>query len=49
MPALAAHTGRRADDLARLLDDSAPAPATDADLIHLAGELAALDREVRRT
>ncbi|MBA3781782.1 MAG: DUF4350 domain-containing protein [Nocardioides sp.] len=49
VPALAAHTGRRPDDLARLLDDSASAPATDSDLIHLASELAALDREVHRT
>ncbi len=49
VPALATHTGRRPDDLSRLLDDSASAPATDSDLIHLASELAALDREVRRT
>lgn len=49
VPPLAERTGRRPDELARLLDDASPAPATDPDLIHLAGELAALDREVRRT
>ncbi|WP_426246143.1 DUF4350 domain-containing protein [Nocardioides sp. LHG3406-4] len=49
VPALAARTGRRPDDLARLLDDAAPPPATDPELIHLASELAELDREVRRT
>lgn len=49
VPALAERTGRRPDELGRLLDDEQPPPATDADLIHLAGELAALDREVRRT
>ncbi len=49
VPAVSAHTGRHPDDLTRLLADTAPVPATDSDLIHLASELAALDREVRRT
>ncbi len=49
VPALAARTGRDPAQLARLLDDASPAPPTDPDLIHLASELAALDREVRRT
>ena len=49
VPAVAGLTGRPAEELRRLLDDDAPPPASDTDLIHLAAELAALDREVRRT
>ena len=45
---LARHTGRSRDELERLLGPDAPAPTTDHDLIALAGQLAALDREVRR-
>ena len=39
---------RPVDELDALLGDGAPPPATDHDLITLAGRLAALDREVRR-
>jgi hypothetical protein len=46
---VARRVGRPADDLAALLDPDTPAPTTDHDLITLANELAALDREVRRT
>ena len=45
---LARHTGRPADEIGRLLGPDAPAPHSDHDLITLASELAALDREVRR-
>ena len=41
--------GRPADEVAALLDDAAPPPRTDDELIHLAGSLAELDREVRAT
>ncbi len=41
--------GRPADEVAALLDDAAPPPRTDDELIHLAGALAELDREVRAT
>ena len=41
--------GRPADEVAALLDDTAPPPRTDDDLIHLATALAELDREVRAT
>lgn len=41
--------GRRTDEVAALLDDTAPPPRTDDELIHLAGSLAELDREVRAT
>ena len=47
--AVAQHTGRDPHDLARLLADDAPPPTTDQDLTSLAGALAQLDREVRRT
>lgn len=48
---VARRTGRREDDVARLLAPGPgdPGPATDKDLIMLAQELAALDREVRST
>ncbi|MCW2768195.1 MAG: secreted protein [Nocardioides sp.] len=46
---LARHLGRPEAEIAALLGPHAPAPATDKDLIVLASELAALDREVRRT
>jgi hypothetical protein len=45
---LARHTGRPVEEIDRLLGPGAPAPATDHDLIALAGRLAELDREVRR-
>lgn len=45
---LARHTGRPAEEVERLLGASAPPPTTDHDLIALAGQLAELDREVRR-
>ena len=38
----------RSEQVAALLDHDAPAPATDDDLITLANDLAALEREVRR-
>ena len=41
--------GRPTDEVAALLDDTAPAPRTDDELIRLATSLAALDREVRAT
>ncbi|KRF35191.1 DUF4350 domain-containing protein [Nocardioides sp. Soil805] len=40
---------RPGDEVAALLDDSAPPPRTDEELIRLADSLAALDREVRAT
>uniref|UniRef100_UPI0035626C26 DUF4350 domain-containing protein n=1 Tax=Nocardioides sp. TaxID=35761 RepID=UPI0035626C26 len=40
--------GRPVPEIAALLGPDAPAPETDHDLIHLATELAELDREVRR-
>ncbi|MCW2795834.1 hypothetical protein, partial [Nocardioides sp.] len=46
---LARQVGRTETEIADLLGPHAPAPATDKDLIVLASELAALDREVRRT
>jgi hypothetical protein len=46
---VARHVDRPAAEVATLLDPDAPAPTTDHDLITLASELAALDREVRRT
>lgn len=47
--ALAEHTGRPPEELERLLRDDAAAPTTDHELTALASDLAALDREVRRT
>ena len=41
--------GRPADEVAALLDDAAPPPRSDDELIHLATALAELDREVRAT
>ena len=46
---VARHVGRPVDEVAALLDPDTPAPATDHELVRLATELAALDREVRRT
>lgn len=46
---LARHTGRSVEEIDQLLGPHAPVPATDHDLIALAGRLAELDREVRRT
>lgn len=46
---VARRVGRPVDEVARLLGPDTPAPTTDHDLITLANELAALDREVRRT
>jgi hypothetical protein len=46
---VARHTGRPVEHVHLLLADEAPTPATDDDLITLATELAALEREVRRT
>jgi hypothetical protein len=46
---VARHVDRPAAEVATLLEPDAPAPTTDHDLITLASELAALDREVRRT
>lgn len=46
---VARRTGRPVAEVERLLGPAAPAPATDAELIRLARELAGLDREVRRT
>ncbi|MEP9363659.1 DUF4350 domain-containing protein [Nocardioides sp. CN2-186] len=45
---LARHTGRPVEEIEGLIGTSAPPPATDHDLINLAGHLAELDREVRR-
>ena len=47
--AVAEHVGRPVQAVAALLDRAGPAPTTDHDLIALANDLAALDREVRRT
>jgi hypothetical protein len=41
--------GRSPDEVAGLLDDAAPPPRTDDELIRLAASLAELDREVRAT
>ncbi len=46
---VARHVGRPVAEIDALLGPGAPAPATDHDLIALAGQLAELDREVRRT
>ena len=46
---LARHTARPVEEIDHLLGPEAPTPATDHDLIALAGHLAELDREVRRT
>ena len=45
---VARQTGRPFDHVRVLLADDAPVPASDDDLITLATELAALEREVRR-
>jgi hypothetical protein len=45
---LARHTGRSEQDVAALVGSGAPAPTNDHALIRLAGDLAGLDREVRR-
>ncbi len=44
---VARQVGRPSEQVAALLDHDAPAPATDDDLITLANDLAALEREVR--
>jgi hypothetical protein len=46
---LARHTGRSEQEVAALVGSGEPAPDNDHDLIRLAGDLAGLDREVRRT
>jgi hypothetical protein len=46
---VARRVGRPGEEVAALLDPDTAAPTTDHDLITLANELAALDREVRRT
>jgi hypothetical protein len=46
---VARRVGRPDEEVAALLDPDTAAPTTDHDLITLANELAALDREVRRT
>jgi hypothetical protein len=46
---VARQVGRPEAEIAALLDPYAAAPVTDKDLINLASQLAALDREVRRT
>jgi hypothetical protein len=46
---VARHAGRPVDHVRTLLSEGAPPPATDDDLITLANDLAALEREVRRT
>jgi len=45
---VARHLGRPVGQMAALLADDAPPPATDHDLITLAEDLAGLEREVRR-
>ena len=45
---VARHVGRPLDDVAALLSSAAPAPRSDHDLITLANDLAALEREARR-
>ena len=45
---VARHVGRPSEQVAALLHHDAPAPVTDDDLITLANDLAALEREVRR-
>lgn len=47
--AVAQHLGRPVEAVGALLDRRGPVPTTDHDLIALANDLAALDREVRRT
>jgi hypothetical protein len=44
---VARHVGRPLDEVAALLSSAAPAPRTDHDLITLANDLAALEREAR--
>jgi hypothetical protein len=46
---LARHSGRSEQEVAALVGSDAPAPPNDHDLIRLAGDLAGLDREVRRS
>lgn len=46
---LARHVDRPEAEVAGLVSSQAAAPASDRDLIHLASDLAALDREVRST
>ena len=46
---VARHTGRPIEQVAGLLADTSPPPHSDDDLITLATDLAALEREVRRT
>jgi hypothetical protein len=46
---VARHVARPESEVADLLGTEAPVPGTDRDLIALANDLAALDREVRRT
>lgn len=46
---VARRTGRDPADVARLLAPEGAVPSSDRDLIHLARDLAELDREVRRT
>lgn len=47
---VARHTGRPTTDVERLLGPgNPPPPSTDDQLVHLAGELATLEEEVRRT
>ncbi len=45
---IAHHTGRPVEEVDHLLGPTAPAPATDHELVALADRLAQLDREVRR-
>ena len=49
VPDVARVLGRPTAEVAALLDDTAPPPRSDAELIRLATSLAALDREVRAT
>lgn len=46
---VAGHLGRPVESVAALIGPDAPAPTTDHELIALANDLAALDREVRRS
>jgi hypothetical protein len=46
---VARRTGRRVEEVAAVLGPGAGVPSSDRDLIGLAGQLAELDREVRRT
>ncbi|MEI2714433.1 MAG: DUF4350 domain-containing protein [Nocardioides sp.] len=43
------HTGRPLEQVTFLVDDAAPVPSTDADLIGLANALSELEKEVRRS